>query len=171
MPQRSKIKIENPLDSADTYKAVVISSPLPPLQVFVEGNEASVEALKHAIATAGPNGRASLYVQSVDQLAGADLKIIATEQRYQIASVTDDRPLVTAISGESYIRKTVQNLEHIARWRALADLASPPSSHIQGDIALKIYTGTEPSHETSTEITDPRVRLSYTYSDHHQAWQ
>lgn len=170
LPQRSKIKIENPLDSADTYKAVVISSPLPPLQVFVEGNEASVEALKHAIATTGPNGQASLYVQSVDQLAGADLKIIATEQRYQIASVTDDRPLVTAISGESYIRKTVQNLEHIARWRAIADLASPPSSQIQGDIALKIYTGTEPSHETSTEITDPCVRLSYTYSDRHQAW-
>jgi len=170
LPQLSKIKIDKPLDLAKTYKAVVISSPLPPLQVFLEGNEASVEALKHAIATTSPNGQPSLYVQSVDQLAGADLKIIATEQRYQITSVTDDRPLVTATSGESRISKTVQNLEHIARWRAIADLTSPPSSQIQGDIGLKIYTGTEPSHEAATEITDPCVRLSYTYSDHHHTW-
>ncbi|MEO1792815.1 MAG: caspase, partial [Cyanobacteria bacterium J06629_19] len=170
LPQLSKIKIDKPLDLAKTYKAVVISSPLPPLQVFLEGEEASVEALKHAIATTGSNGQPSLYVQSVDQLAGADLKIIATEQRYQITSVTDDRPLVTATSGESRISKTVQNLEHIARWRAISDLTSPPSSQIQGDIGLKIYTGTEPSHEAATEITDPCVRLSYTYSDRHHTW-
>ena len=170
LPQLSKIEIDEPLDIAETYKAVVMSSPLPPLQVFVDGNESDAEALKQAIATTAPNEQPSLYVQSVDQLAGADLKIIATEQRYQITSVTDDRPLVTATSGESRISKTVQNLEHIARWKAIADLTGPPGSQIQGAIGLKIYTGTEPSHKAATEITDPCIRLSYTYSDRHHTW-
>jgi hypothetical protein len=68
LPQFSKIEDSDlsRLDIASTFKAVVVSSPLPPLSVFLAGETAGVEALRRAIATSGPSAQPSLYIQAAD---------------------------------------------------------------------------------------------------------
>jgi pimeloyl-ACP methyl ester carboxylesterase len=156
----------------NTFKAVVISSPLPPLQVYLEGDTAGIEPLKQAIATLGPQGSASLYVQAIDQIDGAAFRVLVQGDTYTIASPTDARALVTPVRGYSSISavKVAQNLEHIARWQTTAELSSPASSQIQGTVKLKVYTGTGPTPEAAKEIKSAQIRLDYRYDASRQKW-
>ncbi|MGB3787477.1 MAG: caspase family protein [Phormidesmis sp.] len=159
-------------DQTTTFKAVVISSPLPPLQVYLEGDKTGIEALKSAIATVGPQGSASLYVRTIDQIDGAAFRVLVQDDAYTIASPTDARALVTPVRGYNSIAatKVAQNLEHIARWKTIAELASPASSRIQGAVKLKIYTGEEATPEAAKEIKSSQIRLDYRYDTSKQKW-
>ncbi|MEL6159426.1 MAG: caspase family protein [Cyanobacteria bacterium J06627_32] len=174
MPQLSKISASGEpfSETGNTFKAVVISSPLPPLQVFLEGNMVGVESLRRAIAAAGPSGQSSLYVQAIDQVEGAAFRVLAEDDTYTITSPTDKRPLVAPVGGYDNPSATqvTQNLEHIARWKTIAELSSPASSQIQGAVSLKIYTGEEASPEAATEIQSAQIRLDYRYSETKQTW-
>ncbi|MGB7251123.1 MAG: caspase family protein, partial [Phormidesmis sp.] len=172
LPQLSKIESDGLSDTVETFKAVVIASPLPPLQVFLTGENAGVESLRRAIATIGPSTQSSLYIQAIDQIDGADFRAIAQDGEYFITSPTDDRPLVSPVQGYDleHAAKVAQNLEHIARWQTIAKLASPASSQIQGSVELKIYTGVQPHTENATEITDSQIRLSYPFDSATQTW-
>jgi len=184
---------ETEIKETETYKAVVIAMPLPPLQVTMQGDGAGIECLKQAIATAGPNQQPSLYVQvtqsNQSNFSGTenrepdyrtnhrsnhrpDYRVISQNNTYTITSLTDSRPLVSAIQGYSPASalKLVKTLEHIARWKTIVELDSPPSSQIQGTVALKVYTGTEPNYKDAHEITDAQIRLEYQYSQTKQAW-
>ncbi|MEL6602675.1 MAG: caspase family protein [Cyanobacteria bacterium J06614_10] len=174
LPQLSKVSADGEpfLETGNTFKAVVIGSPLPPLQVFLEGNMVGVESLRRAIAAAGPSGQPSLYVQPIDQVEGAAFRVLAQDDTYTITSPTDARPLIAPVRGydnPSAVRVT-QNLEHIARWKTIAELSSPASSQIQGAVSLKIYTGEEASPEAATEIQSAQIRLDYRYSETQQTW-
>ncbi|MEL7067779.1 MAG: caspase family protein [Cyanobacteria bacterium J06581_3] len=176
MPQLSKIDSAAPLETTETYKAVVIAMPLPPLRILLEGDTAGIEALTQAIATAGPGQQPSLYVQAAQpntaDAHGAEYRAIAQNDTYIIASSADSRPLVSTVQGYSPASalQVVKTLEHIARWKTIVELASPSSSQIQGSVELKIYTGTQPNHENAQEITDAQIRLEYQYSQTKQTW-
>jgi len=175
LPQLSKIDTGSDAIFSNpntTFKAVVISSSLPPLSVFLTGDAAGTEALQRALATSAPNGQPSLYVHAIDQIEGANFQVLAQDDAYTIAAVTDQRTLVKPVSGYSApsATKIVQNLEHIARWKTISELASPASSQIQGDISLKVYAGDTPSLETATEIPNPQIRLDYDYNAAKQTW-
>ncbi len=174
LAQLSTIESRDPAfaEPDNTFKAVVISSPLPPLQVYLEGDAAGIEPLKQAIATLGPQGSASLYVQAIDQIGGAAFRVLVQGDTYTIASPTDARALVTPVRGytSSSAAKVAQNLEHIARWQTTTELSSPASSQIQGTVELKIYTGVEPTPETAKEIKSAQIRLDYRYDASRQKW-
>ncbi len=159
-------------DQNNTFKAVVISSPLPPLQVYLEGDATGIEALKRAIATIGPQESASLYVRTVDQIDGAAYRVLIQDNTYTIASPTADRALVTPVRGYDTLAaaKVAQNLEHIARWKTIAELSSPASSKIQGAVKLKIYTGEEATPDAAKEIKSSQIRLDYKYNTAKQKW-
>ncbi len=164
----------NPIfaDQDNTFKAVVISSPLPPLQVYLQGDETGIEALKSAIATVGPQGSASLYVRTIDQIDGAAFRVLVQDDTCTITSPTDARALATPVRGYNSIAaaKVAQDLEHIARWKTIAELASPASSKIQGAVNLKIYTGEEATPEAAKEIKSSQIRLDYRYDTSRQKW-
>lgn len=174
LAQLSTIESRNSVfaEQGNTFKAVVISSPLPPLQVYLEGDAAGIEALKQAIATLGPQGSASLYIRAIDQIDGAAFRVLVQGDMYTIASPTDARALVTPVHGYSALSagKVARNLEHIARWKTTVELSSPASSQIQGAVALKIYSGTEPTSEASKEIKSSQIRLDYRYDASKQKW-
>ncbi|MEM9088164.1 MAG: caspase family protein [Cyanobacteria bacterium P01_F01_bin.53] len=176
LPQLSKVAGDALTDEADTFKAVMVSSPLPPLKVYLEGyaasDQAGVESLKTAIATVGPMSAPSFYVRTIDSLEGAAFRVLAKDNTYLITSPVDNRPLVTPVKGyeAASALKVAQNLEHIARWKTIAELDSPASSQIQGAIEPKIYTGAEASKDASSEITDSQIRLEYSYNRTKQAW-
>jgi pimeloyl-ACP methyl ester carboxylesterase len=186
LPQLSKIESNHPAlaDTTNTFKAVVMSSPLPSFSVVLEGvleaDKAGVEALREAIATAGPNAQPSLYVRAVEQVteqaneqaSGASYRVLAKDNTYTITSASDHRPLVTPVQGytPASIATIVQNLEHMARGKTIAELNSPANSQIQGAVKVSIYTGEGTSHESATEITDPQIRLTYTLDNATQSW-
>ncbi len=174
LPQLSHISSESSAlaDTSSTFKAVVISSPLPPLTVYFEGEEAGSALLSAAIATAGPTRQSSLYVQAVGSADLAHYRVMARGDRYSITPPHEDRLLVTPVQGYTAISatKVVQDLEHIARWKTLLELSSPASTQIEGTLKLAIYTGDSPSHETATEIVDSQIRLSYTFNETLQEW-
>ncbi len=174
LPQLSKIEDSDPAlsDTHNTFKAVVIGSPLPSVFVSLEGDAAAVEAVRGAIATAGPNAQPSLYIQTAQQASDAHYRVLAQDSAYTITAAADNRPLVAPVPGytPASVAQLVQNLEHIARWKTIAELDSPASSQIQGAVKLSIYTGAGTSHESATEITDPQIRLTYSLDKATQTW-
>lgn len=174
LPQLSKIDGSDPAlaDTTNTFKAVVLSVPLPSLAVFLEGDDVGIAAVRQAIATASPDGKPSLYIQATDQLEGARYRLLANEGRYGITLPTDARSLVTPVLGyeANSAKKVVNTLEHMARWKTIAELDSPASSQIQGAITLAVYTGEENTYESATEITHPQIRLGYTFNPSTQTW-
>jgi len=172
LPQLSKVESDALIETSDIFKAVVVSSPLPPLQVFLQGDAAGIESLQQALNTVGPMSAPSFYVQAIDTLEGAAVRVLVKDGAYVITSPIEVRPLVTPVKGydTSSALKVAQDLEHIARWKTIAELDSPASSQIHGAVEAKIYTGDEANKDDATEITDAQIRLEYAYNQTKQAW-
>jgi pimeloyl-ACP methyl ester carboxylesterase len=172
LPQLSQLEItrgnENlTSDTTATFKAVVTSLPLPPLGVRLEGDEEGLNLVRQALAIAGPEQKPSLYVREVEKTENVEFRLLARDGEYLITRPADDRPLVAQI--KDYTPQNaftvVQRLEHIARWTAIAELASPASSRIQpGAVQIQIYRdGAE--IEKDSEIKDAQIRLEYQYEN------
>ncbi len=65
-----------------TYKAVVVTLPLLPLTVHLEGHESALQLIRQALAQAGSIGGASLLVCEVDETA--ELRLTAADSRFRI---------------------------------------------------------------------------------------
>ena len=172
LPQLSQLKItrgnENlTSDTTATFKAVVTSLPLPPLGVRLEGDEEGLNLVRQALAIAGLEQKPSLYVREVEKTENVEFRLLARDGEYLITRPADDRPLIAQIRSytEQRAMEVVQRLEHIARWTAIAELASPASSRIQpGAVQIQIYQdGAE--IEKDSEIKDAQIRLEYQYEN------
>jgi Caspase domain len=158
LPQLSKLNIageREPLDEKLTYKAVVTSTPLVPLGVYLDGDELEVNLAHEAIRTASFGEQRSLYIHEVDNLA-ADFHLLARGSEYTIIHPARERAEITTKNAIA----AIQSLEHIAKWKNIANLASPPNSRIPSDgVKLQIYRA------DGVEITEPQIRLEYQYLD------
>ncbi len=163
LPKFSKIQSSGLAEAnpTDLFKAVVVKLPLPTASVLLEGDTAGTEALRRALAIAGPNGQPSAHVEATSQINGASLRVKAMGETYVITEPAGDRLLTNTILGYDAADDVVKTLEHIAKWRAIAQFAHPATSQIQGSVELKIYTGTEAKKEAATEITAAQIRLTY----------
>jgi len=164
LPQLSQLKITSsaePLTPDTTYKAVVTSLPLPPLSVFLEGDTAGIELVRQALRRAGPEGQPSLYVRETERLETANFRVLARDRAYRIARPADDRPLVAQVEGYSpeTALRVVQRLEHIARWQAIATLASPADSRIPAN-AIQMQIEVNGAEQKATDL-----RLEYQYAN------
>ena len=166
LPTKSKIDIEgvqNLTADGASFKAVVTSLPLPPLGVYVEGDEAGVTKAHDALKTAGFNGKQpSPYVREEQDLAKAQFRLLCRNEQYLIARPTDDRPLVAQIEGytKDSADKAIKRLEHIARWTTIAELSNTAATQIKaGDVKMElIFAGKESSQSK-------QMRLNYTYKE------
>ena len=146
--------------SADTFKGVPITLPLPALAVSFEGDAEGIELARQALAQAGPNGKPSLYVREARDAAAAEFRLLARSGQYRIARPIDDRPIVGQLDGygEENARKAIQRLEHMARWSIASRLANPASSIARDELEMTIVQGEK-------ELTGSEIRLSYEYTD------
>ncbi|OKH29917.1 caspase [[Phormidium ambiguum] IAM M-71] len=165
-PQLSKIEIsgiENlDSDQKKTFKAVVISLPLPPLGVHFAGEEGGVNLARRAIQSVGLNNKPSAYVREEQDRTKAQFRLLCSNNQYLIARPADDRPLVAQIDGytpeNAFI--AIQRLEHIARWNAIAELPSSGNGLINvGDVEMKLIFD-EPNISQSGQM-----RLEYKHKD------
>jgi pimeloyl-ACP methyl ester carboxylesterase len=162
LPQLSQLKITSnaeQLTPDTTYKAVVTSLPLPHLSVFLEGDATGIELVRQALRSGGQDGQPSLYVRETDQLATANFRVLARDRVYGISRPTDDRFLVAPISDYSAATagQIVQRLEHIARWQAIATLASSANSRIPAN-AVQMQIEIDGTAQQATDL-----RLEYQY--------
>ncbi|MFP4338498.1 MAG: caspase family protein [Halothece sp.] len=77
LPTKSKIDIEGAqnLTSDRTFKAVVTNLPLPPLEVYFEGDKAGVKLAREQLQTAGLNGQPSAYVREEKDIDNAEFRL------------------------------------------------------------------------------------------------
>jgi pimeloyl-ACP methyl ester carboxylesterase len=164
LPQLSQLKITSgaaQLLTDTTYKAVVTSLPLPPLAIFLEGDTAGIDFVRQALQWAGPEGNPSLCVSETDRLETANFRVVARDRTYSISRPADDRPLVGQVEGyaaETALR-VVQRLEHMARWQAIATLASPADSRIPAN-AVQMQIDVNGVEQQATDL-----RLEYQYAN------
>ncbi|GAB1542209.1 hypothetical protein NUACC21_48830 [Scytonema sp. NUACC21] len=180
LPQRSKVQIirgQESLDINQSYKAVAISLPLPPLKVYLKTDEsdaAGIELALSALQTSGAGKKPSLYVRQVDQATDADYYIVADKNQYWILQPEDLSPAIAPIpenpNQEGYTSQIAFDLavrlEHIARWKNILELSTPATSRIKQedvDIEILIVSGQQESTSSS------EFRLEYTYEN--DEWQ
>jgi hypothetical protein len=142
LPDRSVVTVTPELDPSSIYRAVVTSIPLKPLSVAVAGDAAGTAALRAAADKAdstlialletsdgGPpaapgEGREEGPVSTPDK---PDLQVEATPGGFVITRPGLVRPLVPVVAGEGREARTIDALEHVARWLRLSNLTNPTS--------------------------------------------
>ena len=161
LPQQSRLSLSNAADlqTHQTYKAVIAQMPLPPLAVAMEGDEEGCRWVRDAIAAAGFDQTASMYVQLAADPDQAKFKVIAADGKYAITDPTRQNLLVSELTGYhlSTANQVVQRLEHMARWNTVVEMDSSATSQIPADaIELQIF-------QDEREITASPVVLEYQY--------
>lgn len=152
---------DNTLENSDkdkTFKAVIISLPLPPLGVYFEGDEEGVRLAREAIHSAGGNNQSSAYVREEENIKNANFRLLCRNNQYLIARPQDARPLVAQIDDytQENAQTAIQRLEHIARWNAIAKLGSSGNGVIKdGDIEMELIFGDEDVFQSE------QMRLEY----------
>lgn len=167
-PAYSKFKSEQQasLDQQTTYKAIVVSQPIPPMLVSLEGDDAGIALVRDAIQKAGANQTPSLYVKEAPNAESAQFRVIAQNGEYVVARPVDARPLIEQVQGYTpqSATKVIRNLEHIDRWRKVVELSREANSSIPPDaIKLSIM-----HPEKDEEIDD--FRLEYQYDAGKNTW-
>lgn len=148
-------------DKKKTFKAVIISLPLPPLAVYLEGEEDGVKLARQAMESAGLNNQSSAYVREEEELTKAHFRLLCRNKQYLIARPQDDRLLVAQIDGytQDNAQKAIQRLEHIARWNAIAQLGSSGNGVIkEGDIEMELIFGDQDLSQSKEMRLDYKLR-------------
>ncbi|MBD2359523.1 caspase family protein [Tolypothrix sp. FACHB-123] len=156
---KSKIDIEGVknLTTDSIFKAFVISLPLPLLKVYFEGDKAGINLAREQIKIAGLNGTPSAHIHEEEEIGNAELRLLCRNNQYIVLRSTDERPLVAQIDGYTpeSARKTIQCLEHIARWMAIVNLSYPTTTMISpGEVEMVIY-------QEGQELQNNQIRLEY----------
>lgn len=132
MPSFSKVELIGLEASfSDIFKAVINTLPLRTMGVQIIGDGKGVALLERAI-------RPSVFVHLEDRIENTRFQVLVTDNHYQIKRPTDTRLLVSPITDAF---RTVQRLEHIARWTATLELQSSPNSRITNNaVTMELIT-------------------------------
>ena len=136
-PHQSRVEIVPPngteLNISLTYHAVVTGLPLPRMGVYLDGDAAGVDAVRHALRTINGGG-SSLYVAEVEPQQ-ARVCLLARANHYHFINPRENRRLIADTPGqydgppgytEANARLAIERLEHIECWQRLADLVNRP---------------------------------------------
>ena len=154
------------LNENETYKAVVIKTPLPRLLVQLSGDEAAMPAVRAALNTAN-NGEPSMFVRAAEtgvevEQAQLSLTGVADEQVYRLRRTHDSLALfVDTPYGEPRAAEvTVQQLEQMARWMKIHELHNPNTQIKSDDVTLTVTSVDRDGQETAVDPTNV-VHLRY----------
>jgi len=166
------------------YKAQVVSQPLPPFLVTMQGDEAGLELVREVLKIAGPGKTPSLIVREAtkeDTLAAAEhagsevsqdtvapLTLMARDERYLIRRTDDVYPLMVPVE-QGYTtgaaRLAAERLEHVARWLQMAQLDNKTSALPPDAVAMELYAVEADGSMGEPIDTTGTVRLEYRWQD------
>ncbi len=160
------------LSQDQPYWAIVSSVPLPKLKVYFQGDDEGVKLARTAISTVDA-GKPSLFVRETESSTDADYYLEASNGQYWIKQPTDKQPLVAPVpelpDKQGYTQQRanqiIKRLEHIARWKNVLELKTPPTSQIKaGDVEMEvIVTNGDKQYSSKTEAST--LRGEYTWED------
>jgi Caspase domain len=158
LPASCRLAIEGnaQLDNDETYKAVIVSLPTPPLRFVVEGEAAACVLVRQAVMIASPEATPSLFVREAAHGETPEFRIVARDGQFVITGPIDARPLVGQIDGfnAAGAKQVVARLEHIARWTQTNLLNNRASTILRDDIRMAILVD-------GKEVSGREVRLEY----------
>ena len=158
MPGRSTVRFVREPDGLmpeTVWNAVVISLPMPPLGVYLDGDESAIARVRAGLAEV--DGNPSIYVSEVGDRTQATYRVFAEEGQYSITKPMDNRPLVESIRWNHVTdgKTVVQYLEHMARWRTIAELTSQTTVDLSSNsVEMHIF-------QTGQEVTTPQILQEY----------
>ncbi|MFZ1596874.1 MAG: caspase family protein, partial [Anaerolineae bacterium] len=151
------------LSTKTTYKAVVTSTPLPPLAVAFEGDPAALGLVRRALAEINGPAAPSLLVREGDG-PGAEYRLLADAEsgRYRIRRAAEALRFAVDTPGldPDGARLVAQRLEHIARWVSTARLTNPATELARDAVQLEIYRERE-GGELELLSTSSGLRFAY----------
>jgi hypothetical protein len=160
------------LPAGTTYKAVVISTPLPPLPVVFEGDPDALEQVRMALAAALGAGNPSPLVRE-SGLAGAEYRLLADAGagRYRIRRATEALSLAVDTPGldRGSAQIVVRRLEHIARWVSTARLSNPAAQLPRDAVRLELFRE-QTDGELALLDASSGLRLGYELVDGRWRW-
>jgi pimeloyl-ACP methyl ester carboxylesterase len=156
-PGRSAVEVEfgkGAPSEKEVYKAVLVTLPIAPVEVCLEGDASGQNLIRDALAVAGEFGGPSLLVREA-QREDAELRLVAmVPGHYRTLRPADGRQLIADVEGftAETARKAVEQLEHIARWTRIAQLSNP-ATELDDQVRMEIYTVSR--HEVDAGKGDP----------------
>lgn len=127
------------LQENEVYKAVVTDTPVAPLLVKIDGDEAAAHMVREALSHSGPQGGPSISVRETAD-DNYDFSVTAQNEAFVIERRQDGYPLVEGT--ESYTQESaeivVNRLEHIATWLRELNLTNPNTKLKRSDIDIRI---------------------------------
>jgi hypothetical protein len=156
-----------PLGTKTTYKAMITSTPLPPLTVAFEGDVAALDWVRQALSTINGADAPSLLVHetTADE---AEYRLLADAETgcYRIRRQADALRLAVDTPGfdEESARTVAARLEHIARWTSTARLTNPATELTPDTIRMEISRQGEDGEWAVLDSTSG-LRLAYTQQD------
>jgi len=141
----SKIDISEESEALDrklTYKASIISLALPPLKIYLQGENEGVK-LVHEALEIGNFALQYYLLKEVSTEEEADFCLLAEEHQYSITRNNDQRSLITTISNYSpeNASKVIEVLAHLSRWQNIATLSNPSTELKKEAVKMQIFQG------------------------------
>ncbi|MBE9215872.1 caspase family protein [Plectonema cf. radiosum LEGE 06105] len=164
MTEASKVQLFDEkikLSQQEAYWAVVSDVPLPNLKVFFTGDDAG-KAIALEVFKQGDNK----FVAQADSEEKADYYLEAIEGQFWIKQPSDKKPLVAPVpevrNTQGYTAKDaetiIKRLEHIARWKNILELKTPPTSQIKvGDVEMELIVTSENNSFSSKQGISPLI--------------
>ena len=153
------------LDPQRCYPAHIANLPQAPVDILLQGDASVLQAVRQEIASAGPAGAASAYLRVVELAAHDHRTLVVQAQALGAGQVRlgmlghQGQVLAPAITGPqaSAARRLADQLQHIARWQLVKDLAPAPC-RLDGQMLLEVVAC--PDDRASFDATGPALPLS-----------
>ncbi len=162
----------NQLSQDKPYWAIVTEVPLPKLKVYFQGDDGGVELASRTLSSVDA-GKSSLFVRETESFTDADYYIEAIKGQFWIKQVADKQPLVAPVpdvpDNQGYTQQRantiIKRLEHIARWKNILELKTPPTSQIKaGDVEMEVIVSSG-DHKYSSKTETSALRGEYTFKN------
>ncbi|MBD2773306.1 caspase family protein [Iningainema tapete] len=158
------------LSQDEPYWAVVTEVPLPKLKVYFQKDNGCVELARKALSTVNAS-KPSLFVRETESLTDADYYLEAINGQFWLKQVADKQPLVAPVpdvpDNQGYTQQRantiVKRLEHIARWKNILELKTPPTSQIKADDVEMEVIVTSGNNQSSSKTETSALRGEYTF--------
>ncbi|MEA5598152.1 caspase family protein, partial [Rivularia sp. UHCC 0363] len=151
--------------------AIVTEAPLPKLKVYFQGETKGIELARTELSKVNA-GKPSLCVRESESLMDADYYLEAVEGQFWIKQTADKKPLVAPVPEVPQTQYTandaeiiIKRLEHIARWKNILELKTPPTSQIKaGDVEMEVIV-TSGGNQFSSKTETSALVGEYTWKD------
>ncbi len=165
---QSQVRLEElkePEDTTRAYLAVVVSQPLPLVQVFLKGKSARINLVREELKRGDLGDDIPLVVQETKDPAQAKLRVASVRAKdktyqYQITLASD--PYSRTVTA-SDARTAVTRLAHVARWLLLSELENKTSQFPDNAVQIELYR-VETKDGKDEDIPANRNELFLTYT-------